>query len=53
MNHAILRGIVLPANSTERGMQNRDRGEKASSSHAKLDAVLEEVTESVFAGYSF
>jgi K+-sensing histidine kinase KdpD len=45
--------IVLPANSTERGMQNRDRGEKASSSHAKLDAVLEEVTESVFAGYSF
>ncbi|KAJ5283360.1 hypothetical protein N7505_001340 [Penicillium chrysogenum] len=45
--------IVLPANSTERGMQSKDRGEKASSSHVKLDAVLEEVTESVFAGYSF
>jgi signal transduction histidine kinase/CheY-like chemotaxis protein len=46
--------IVLPASSTERTrMQNKDRGEKASSSHVKLDVVLEEVTESVFAGYSF
>jgi hypothetical protein len=34
-------------------VQSKDRGEKASSSHVKLDAVLEEVTESVFAGYSF
>ncbi|KAJ5842256.1 hypothetical protein N7534_012086 [Penicillium rubens] len=39
--------IVLPANSTEQGVQSKDRGEKASSSHVKLDAVLEEVTESV------
>ena len=36
--------IVLPANSTERGVQSKDRGEKALSSHVKLDAVLEEVT---------
>jgi signal transduction histidine kinase len=46
--------IDLPASSMDRGhMQSKDRGEKASSSHVKLDAVLEEVTESVFAGYSF
>ncbi|KAJ5169266.1 uncharacterized protein N7482_004860 [Penicillium canariense] len=33
--------------------RSKSRGEKAASSQIKLDAVLEEVTESVFAGYSF
>ncbi|KAJ5808087.1 hypothetical protein N7474_009356 [Penicillium riverlandense] len=33
--------------------QSKSRDEKASNSNIKLDAVLEEVTESVFAGYSF
>jgi signal transduction histidine kinase len=46
--------VDLPASSAERArMQSKGRVEKASSSHVKLDAVLEEVTESVFAGYSF
>lgn len=45
---------VLPASSTERSRtQGSDCSEKALSSHVKLDAVLEEVTESVFAGHSF
>ncbi|KAJ5337415.1 uncharacterized protein N7506_005437 [Penicillium brevicompactum] len=44
----------LPATSTEGGrVQSKNRGEKSSFSHVKLDAVLEEVTECVFAGYSF
>jgi signal transduction histidine kinase len=44
----------LPASSEDgRREQSKDRGEKVSSSNVRLDAVLEEVTESVFAGYSF
>ncbi|KAJ5337427.1 uncharacterized protein N7506_005449 [Penicillium brevicompactum] len=44
----------LSATSTEGGrVQSKNRGEKSSFSHVKLDAVLEEVTECVFAGYSF
>jgi hypothetical protein len=44
----------MPFSSTERGReQSKDRGEAASSSHIKLDKVLEEVIESVFGGYSF
>ena len=44
----------LPNGSEEgRREQIKDRGEMATYSHVKLDAVLEEVTESVFAGYSF
>ncbi|KAI2717482.1 hypothetical protein CBS147332_4362 [Penicillium roqueforti] len=44
----------LPATSTKEGrMQSKDRGENISFSHVKLDAILEEVTECVFAGYSF
>ncbi|KAJ5683717.1 uncharacterized protein N7477_000062 [Penicillium maclennaniae] len=41
--------------ATKEGSRDRkkERGEKAASSHVKLDAVLEEVAESVFAGYSF
>lgn len=44
----------LPSGSTEGGrVQSKDRGEQTSSTHVKLDAVLEEVTECVFAGHSF
>ncbi|KAJ5988504.1 hypothetical protein N7481_003714 [Penicillium waksmanii] len=40
--------------STEGGrVQSKDRGEATSSSHVKLDEVLEEVIESIYAGYSF
>ncbi|KAJ5897021.1 uncharacterized protein N7473_006420 [Penicillium subrubescens] len=40
--------------STKGGsVQSKDRGETVSSAHVKLDEVLEEVAESVFAGYSF
>lgn len=40
--------------STKGGrVQSKDRGETASFSPVKLDEVLEEVIESVFAGYSF
>jgi signal transduction histidine kinase/CheY-like chemotaxis protein len=44
----------MPFSSTQGGrVQSKDRGEATSSSHVKLDEVLEEVIESVFAGYSF
>lgn len=44
----------LPFGLTEGGRtQSKDRGEAASSSHVKLDEVLEEVIESVFAGHCF
>ncbi|KAJ5601350.1 hypothetical protein N7510_010884 [Penicillium lagena] len=36
-----------------RSEKGKGRGAKTATSHVKLDAVLEEVTESVFAGYSF
>lgn len=34
-------------------LQSKDRAENLSFTHVKLDSVLEEVTECVFAGYSF
>ncbi len=34
-------------------LQSKDRGENLSFTNVKLDSVLEEVTECVFAGYSF
>lgn len=44
----------LPSGSTEGGrVQSKDSGEQTSNTHVKLDAVLEEVTECVFAGHSF
>jgi len=46
--------VGMSFSSTKGGrMQSKDRGETASSSHVKLDEVLEEVIGSVFAGYSF
>lgn len=43
----------LPASEEGSRERSKKRGEKTASSHVKLDAVLEEVAESVFAGYSF
>ncbi|KAJ5762018.1 uncharacterized protein N7511_005400 [Penicillium nucicola] len=44
---------LLPANKKARNEKSKDRSEKPATSHVKLDSVLEEVAESVFAGYSF
>lgn len=44
----------LPSGFTEGGrVQSKDSNEQTSNTHVKLDAVLEEVTECVFAGHSF
>ncbi|KAF3385190.1 Hybrid signal transduction histidine kinase B [Penicillium rolfsii] len=44
----------LPSGSAEAGrVQGKDSGEQTSNTSVKLDAVLEEVTECVFAGHSF
>ncbi|KGO69340.1 CheY-like superfamily [Penicillium italicum] len=44
----------LPAGAKDVGrVQSNNHGEDLSYSHVQLDAVLEEVTECVFAGYSF
>jgi signal transduction histidine kinase/GAF domain-containing protein len=44
----------LPVSPAEGGkMQIKEGGRKSSNTHVKLDVILEEVTECVFAGYSF
>ncbi|KAJ5787291.1 hypothetical protein N7457_002281 [Penicillium paradoxum] len=46
--------LPLPPRVKDVGpVQSKDHGEDTSIAHVKLDAVLEEVTECVFAGYSF